>query len=68
MYVFVVFKSVGTKIGSELIRSNDLWITNMRFRPLRYYSLYQPYATLRTIKHPIADYCPYILGTPPNTC
>ena len=28
---------------------------------------YTPYTTLRTIKHPIADYFPYILRTPPNT-
>ena len=50
--------------GSELSRYHAHWMTNMRFRPLPYYSLCQVYSTLRAIKkHPIADYCPYVLRT-----
>ena len=66
IYVCAVFKSVGTKywIWADS-RPLDY---NPRFRPLRCYSQYQLFATVKTIKNPIADYCPYILRTPPNTC
>ena len=37
-------------------------------KPMRHYSMYRLYATLRTIKnHPMSDYCPYILRTLPKT-
>jgi len=45
-YVFAVFKNVCKKIGSDLTWSHDWCITNLRFKPLGYYSPYRLYDTL----------------------